>query len=217
MTQQLTQTKDHTQRLQKNTAALEGLERINSIVARWAAIEDVYLQRKDLTLKAEFREALIALYAKVLEFQATAACHFGRNTIIRTFRSTFQLEDWSALFQDTILKDAVCQEMTSIFNSADLRSEALRSHEILREHDMKLEAILNDLDSSCKDSETIVRWFSNIQYGSDHDRIRYELGTRYQDSGQWLLQRVKFWRNGENTPPFMWLCGTVGTGKSSLV
>lgn len=196
---------------------MDGLEEVNSLIARYAAIENLYLQRKDLTLKAEFRASLIALYTKVLEFQATAACHFDRNTLVRTIRSTFQLDDWSVLLQDISLKDAACQKMTLIFDSTDLRSGALKTQEILQEHDLNLQVIMNDLELSHEYSLKALEWFSKIRYGSDHDHIRHELGMRYQDSGQWLLQRVEKWVNSEKTPPFMWLCGTVGTGKSSLV
>lgn len=160
---------------------------------------------------------LIALYAMVLQFQATAACHFSRNTFVRTIRSTFQLEDWTALVQDINSKDAACQKMTMIFDSANLRFEAFKSQEILQEHDLKLRVILNELHLLHETNLKTLLWFSEIKYGSDHDNIRHELGTRYQDSGQWLLQRAKRWRNGPGTSPFMWLCGTVGTGKSSLV
>jgi hypothetical protein len=67
---------------EQNPAALQGLARFSPIVAQYAEVEAIYLEHKDsTTLKEDFRKCLVDLYAKILEYQVTVACHCRRNTL----------------------------------------------------------------------------------------------------------------------------------------
>lgn len=71
---------------EQNAAALEGLAEISPMVARYAKIEDIYLEQqrkhKDTTkLKTQFKTRLIDLYAKILEYQVSMACHCKRSKL----------------------------------------------------------------------------------------------------------------------------------------
>ena len=105
------------------------------------------LGREDTELKVEYRESLTTLYARILD-QATAVCHFARNTLLRTIRSTLQLEDWSKLLEDVNAKDITCKELTDVFNSQDQRAGMLLLKEALEQNDSKLQDVLNHLRSS---------------------------------------------------------------------
>jgi len=172
----------------QNETALDGLEEISNLVARYAVIEDVYLKREALNLKADYQENLTDLYTKIFEFQATAACHFDRNTFVRVVRSTLQLEDWSKLLQDIKAKDMACKELMHVFDSRDQKSATTFLQEVLRQQDLTLQTILEQLRSDQEHNNKIVRWLSNVPYKTDHDQVRSNLGARYQDSGRWLLE-----------------------------
>ena len=148
----------------QNDAALDGIEDINGLVARYTALERFYLDRDDLTLQFEFQESLIALYSKVLEFQATAACFFGRNTFVRTIRSTLQLEDWTKLLKDVKIRDVACKEITQIFDVRDQRSDALLLKQSLENQASKMNCLVQQLHLDQHDNLKTLLWFSDVQY-----------------------------------------------------
>lgn len=62
--------------------SLMALKRWNGSFARYSAIEDAYLGREDIDLKVKCRESMASLYARILDFQAPAVCHFSSKHII---------------------------------------------------------------------------------------------------------------------------------------
>lgn len=64
----------------QNEDVLDGIEEFHRLIARYSAIEDVYLGQEDMKLKIDYRESLISLYAGILDFQATTVCHFAQGT-----------------------------------------------------------------------------------------------------------------------------------------
>jgi hypothetical protein len=61
-------------------AALDGLEDVSSLVAKYIAIENLYVQRCQLDPKSSsntaFESSIIRVYSSVLRFQVEAALHF---------------------------------------------------------------------------------------------------------------------------------------------
>jgi len=200
----------------QDNAALDAVEDINRLLAQYAAVEDVYLMRDNPNLKFELQETLTELYATVLKLQATAACHFARKTIVRLVRSTLQLDDWTKLFQDVKSKDESCKRVIGLLDSSDQRSGLITLREALIQQASQLQIILDRLQSSQQDDNKALRWFCDIPYKSDHDQVLLTLGVQYEHSGQWLLPRVDQWLHSHE-PSVLWLCGTVGTGKSCAV
>ena len=146
-----------------------------------------------MKLKSDYRESLLSLYVGILDFQATAVCHFARNTLLRTIRSTLQLEDWAKLLKDVKAKDLTCKEYTDIFISQDQRAGMLLLQEALEQNDSKLHDILDLLRSSQEDNLRILMWYSDITYGSDHDQYGQLLGLAMQTRGSGYYH---VWTNG---------------------
>lgn len=157
------------------------------MISRYMVVEKIYSERKLLPLKPEYQENLTNLYTKILEFQATATCHFHRDTVVRVVRSTLQLEDWSKLLEDVRAKDAACKELVVVFDSMDQRIGTRLLQETLEQQDLILQQILQKLRSDQAHNKSISRWLSTIPYKADHDQVRRNLGARYHDSGRWLL------------------------------
>jgi hypothetical protein len=135
-------------------AALNGLAEISTLIPRQAVVEDLYLNRVEHYLKATYHKSLTDLYTKILEFQATAACNYNRNTLLRGLRSTLQLDDWSKLLQEVKTKDVACNELMHVFDSMDQKSGTLLLHETLRQQDPKWKCILCSHDPNLKQLST---------------------------------------------------------------
>lgn len=80
----------------------------------------------------------------------------ARNTLLRTIRSTLQLEDWAKLLKDVKAKDLTCKEYTDIFISQDQRAGVLQLQEALEQNDSKLHDILDLLRSSQEDNLRVL-------------------------------------------------------------
>jgi len=148
---------------QQNEVALNGIEEVNLLVARYASIEEIYLDSEDATLMPEFREGLITLYMKILEFQATAACHFGRNTFLRSMRSTLHLEDWAKLLNEVKKKDVVCSGITKLLDSKYQQAGQGEVMEALRQQETTLRNLQDKLRLAQQENLQALRWFSDVQ------------------------------------------------------
>jgi Cdc6-like AAA superfamily ATPase len=180
----------------------------------------------------------VALYATVLKYQATAACHFGRKTLPRMFANIITANDWTGMLKQVRTADNNCQAFIAIKSTQEVlkqiqeipqgfdrelykkwQQDKIRSDEILRQW------INNRIEASeahQEEIEKIISWISDVKVGQDHAALREKLGASYWNSGQWLLnpsegeqnhfENWKLSRHGQ-----LWLQGSVGTGKSSLV
>ncbi|TVY25039.1 Vegetative incompatibility protein HET-E-1 [Lachnellula hyalina] len=214
----------------QHKAALDGLEDISSLVAKYIAIEDVYVQSHQVDPKAEsndaFEASIIKVYSSILRFQVEAALHFHRPTMARTVSNIVQSVDWTGLLSKVKESDAECVAFTSMAGLATLGSNLNGIGNSLVElrqrckeiHDIgKALATLQEAwDSNRKGISQIVSWISDAQVGEDHERVRTKLGARYWDAGQWFLENpgFKVWK--ESNRGQFWLQGSVGTGKTSL-
>jgi N-terminal domain of NWD NACHT-NTPase/NACHT domain len=195
---------------------MKGLEDITNLIARYTAVEAIYLTRDDITLKKEFEDAVISLYARILEYQANAACYFGRNTFVRFLRNIPKMDKWVELLTEIRGLDAHCRELTEIFDSKDQKKVNETLKDILDGQDRQIYKLLGALRDEDDKNKEIIRWVSDIEVVVDHDRVREKLGPSYWNSGGWLLTRDEFIRWKEAVSGVFWLQGSVGVGKSCL-
>lgn len=158
----------------------------------------------------------MGLYVAILKFQATAACHFDNHTLTRTVRSALQLDDWTKLLQKVKFKDMACKDLIAIRSSKNEATALTSLQEALGDQDVKLQSITASLQLTQKETNQIMRWISDVYFKCDHEQVRNALGARYGNSCQWVLHRVDGWLQSSESP-VLWLCGTVGEGKSCAV
>jgi hypothetical protein len=72
--------------------AITSLDDVTNIIARYDAIEKWYFNNA-MPRRKDFEDSILRLYCKILEFEATAACYFARNTIALTLRNMIKLND----------------------------------------------------------------------------------------------------------------------------
>ncbi|ERF72750.1 hypothetical protein EPUS_04803 [Endocarpon pusillum Z07020] len=73
-----------------------------------------------------------------------------------------------------------------------------------------------------KDNASILAWITNTNQKRDHELLRASLGIDkvYKDCGKWLFITPEYhnWKKGRPaSKPVLWLKGTVGTGKTTLM
>ena len=190
-------------------AARSGVDKIAEIVTRYAVIEAVCTNIEAGDTSGSYNKALVNLYAKILEYQVTTACYFGKHTITRLGSSIVKFKTFQSLLEEVVEDERACWSMIQVL---DMRYRRNKENSI----DDRLKILLKEKPNF----RDILMWLSPIQYGSDHDFVRNKLGTRYHDSGSWLLQGKAFkdWQTWDvSSKPVFWFKGHVGTGKSSMV
>ena len=211
---------------EQHAAALDGLAQVSPIVARYAEVEVIYQRKRNTTLEREFEIGLVDLYAEILKYQISAACHCERSTFQRLLRALPKLDDWQGMIQNIKMKDAACQDMTRIFDSQDQKLVNFKLQSLAEKNEEMMKAFLDVLRNVSEErkqqNNRIPRWVCSHVAGRDHQNIlsKGKLGVEYANSGQWLLNHPRFlkWASPErDKPPVLWICGAVGSGKSSVV
>ena len=214
----------------QHQAALDGLEEISSVIAKYIAIEDIYVQsyrdEPDSPRNDVFQTSILRVYSSVLLYQVKAALHFHRSTMARTVSNLLKSTDWNDLISTVKQTDLDCVALTSMTAAANMSSNIALVNKGIMRIDEKwseishIDETLDKLQKSFEDRQKvnadIMSWVSDIQVGDDHERVRTKLGSRYWATGQWFLHNSSFrlWRTSPRGQ--FWLQGSVGTGKTSL-
>jgi hypothetical protein len=176
---------------------MDGAKTITNMIIRYRAVEDDYIGSTRLFGKEfqdEFLRMRTDLYFRILEYQAKAACYFGKNTISRFFHNIPKLDGWQDLLKGIQTVDKQCTEYAQAFD--------------IKHHRHGMESIQDKLDEALQElrredvlNEKILSWVSNTEEISvDHDRIGGKLTDSYKGSGGWLFSHPKYqaWGSSEN-------------------
>ena len=219
---------------------MDNVENVAQTIRRYKTIECVYLpetRRVDDPLLRDFQDAVVLLYMKILSFQAKAALYFDHATIRRVAGNIAKLRDWPSLEKEIQSQDDTCMKLCSQIVSTEQSRGIQNLESAMETMTEKFDELLKDADRRQSEKANILNWLSTNRGDSDHEAVRMKLGTRYWDSGRWLLEHPDYasWRTRTDTHCTLWLQGSgtfnieclftnritdlviVGTGKSSLV
>ncbi|KAN0120216.1 hypothetical protein V8E51_002424 [Hyaloscypha variabilis] len=209
---------------------LNGIEDISTIVGKYIAIEDVYVQSCEVSPGSEsniaFEKCITNVYSSVLLFQIKAALHFHKPAMARTVSNIVKSVDWTELLSKIKKCDAECLAMASMAGTSNTTSGISSINENILDIQQKwkeiedIGAIVKKLEAGWekkqKDIKAMIEWISEVQVGIEHERARASLGERYWNSGQWFLHSSEFRSWTASVHGSLWLQGSVGTGKTSL-
>lgn len=123
---------------------MDKLDRIASMVSRYARIEDTYSRNNVSLLNADVEAAIVKLYSKILHFEAVAALHFGNNTAVRAARNVIKLDDWEAIFSKISSLDDSCMKAIGVANYVETEAELDQIYALLeRSNGRSLSRVLN--------------------------------------------------------------------------
>jgi ppGpp synthetase/RelA/SpoT-type nucleotidyltranferase len=107
---------------------------------------------------------------------------------------------------------------TSIDPKFTLTGESLKSLARSLESLKSLQDFLDDEKSrrAAENKGNIISWVSSKNVEFDHYTVRDKLGKHYHNSGQWFKTHYDDWILSPDIST-LWVTGSVGTGKSSLM
>jgi hypothetical protein len=122
----------------QRTEAIKGLEDISALVHRYAEIERIYLQDRDLTLRGDFEAAVMKLYTQILEYEARAACQFSRNTALQVARNIVEADSWKDIVESIKVSETACEKFMRIIDAEDQRARTKQLEIVLTEQNNRI-------------------------------------------------------------------------------
>ena len=133
-------------------AAITGLEAIAILIARYAEVENVYLDNGGEASET-LRNAIVELYTNILEYQIEVARYFAQSAFQRFAKATFQPGDWDDRLQRIKSSDDDCKSLITVCDAAYARSDVCMMKDML-----KLDNGIQQQISAILMSRNLVDW-----------------------------------------------------------
>ena len=161
-------------------------------------------------LLRDFQEAVVLLYTKTLSFQAKAALYFDHATIRRVAGNIAKLRDWPSLEKEIKSQDEICMKLYSHIVSGEQSRGIQNLESAMETMTTKFDELLKHAKRRQSEKANMLDWLSTNRGEYDHEVVRMKLGTRYWESGRWLLQHADYasWRTRTDTHGTFWLRGS---------
>lgn len=178
-------------------------------------MEDLYLKSNSNIcddFMDTFKEALISLYCKVLEFQAQALCFLGKNSFSQSFRNMLKQDPWTEMTENIKTKETEIQSFTPMI---DATREQSNTQEILQKIDQASQNQLVWQVTSLQDEK--AKKFLRLLYTCPY-RDRKDINDeRVPGTCEWFTGHDLFrcW-NEKDGPSLLWVSADPGCGKSVL-
>jgi ankyrin repeat protein len=217
----------------QRTTAIDGLEKISRLIPRYTEVEHMYFQGEEFTLRGDLEDAVIKLYAYILEFEARAACQFSRNTVFQTARNVIKADDWEGVLGKIEELEIACEKLTLRIDAKDQRarmkhvetildSQSHRVGELLKSDEERWKLVLEELKAGREEQN---EWCRNTVWSDCHRSLRttpYEENKdrnpdRVPGTCEWFLKHPRYrkWRD-ERASNWLWVTADPGCGKSVL-
>jgi hypothetical protein len=160
---------------------------------------------------AHYREQLINLAVKILEFQSRAVYYLERESVRKTMAKaagiTSEAFSWSSILSDLKKSAEQVQNTRTILDSGVLRMQLQIIHEAIESSNT-----WEKYDSHCK---LVAKFFTALDNG--YDDAKEIIAPRVDDTCQWFFSSAEYqeW-DSEPTNNLLWLKANPGLGKSVL-
>ena len=221
---------------------MKGIEEIAQLIRRFAEVENLYLRKVSHRLVEDLEHQLLAMYRKVLEFEARAACQFDRNTASQAIRNITKADGWSDLLKDIKESETKCNILTQIMDAENrhkwndlietmISEQTAKVNELLliskgnideeprpnvsRANTFKDEAssFARTREASRKEEAECIALFRTTEYEFDKNKNP----SRVPGTCEWVLKHPIFRKwDQEDSIGWLWITANPGCGKSVL-
>ncbi|KAJ5768882.1 hypothetical protein N7520_003441, partial [Penicillium odoratum] len=194
---------------------LEGLEKTSGLIPRLRMMEDLYL-KSNISLPSDFtkqfKEELVSLYGRVLEFQARALCFLQRHTLERMFRNMFH-EDWNALKVNIASQENEARNFTQLIEAQGRKQDMEKLSRSMQKAEERHQLQQSILDRNKKVFHFLKLLYRVCPYKERKDRV----DKRVHGTCQWFTKHIEFHKWKENQDlKLLFVSAGPGCGKSVL-
>ncbi|KAH7142789.1 hypothetical protein B0J13DRAFT_50800 [Dactylonectria estremocensis] len=183
-----------------------GMVTIAEVITYYAEFEQLYL-RKELEVVRLLKESVQGVYEQILRFLCLTKAYFDDKKSHNPLKKLWGIASKTKEILQSPLNDI--ESGNAMVNTwANL---------VRRETEVNILDELTKIQTDLRSHERwkLLRWISKDSALEDHAKYGRD---RLQDSGMWLLNHLELqaWRHSPSSST-MWLRGSVGTGKSTLM
>ena len=185
---------------------VDDLEMVARLMARFREIERMYLTGP-AAVDDQLCNALVKVYAKILEFLAKAVKFFGDSTATRLLKAPFRSVDEDGK-EEILSRESEVLKLAALVDAERL---ANIETQVLRLADLSIASQKAVQEQEYLD---VLRWLSQVPYSRHHE---FHRETRVAGTGQWLIQHpyVRSWTSASSCSMLL-LHGIPGCGKTAL-
>src|SRR5690348_638380 len=93
---------------------MDGQEEVSKIIARYSAVERLFITGRPLEKDLDFEQSMIAVYVVILTVQATTAYYFGRKSLPRMIANATVSNDWTGMLKRLQNADQNCRAFITV-------------------------------------------------------------------------------------------------------
>ncbi|KAJ6004873.1 hypothetical protein N7540_012672 [Penicillium herquei] len=199
----------------QDKALLDGLEKTSGLIPRLRMMEDLYLH-SSISLASDFmerfKEGLVSLYSKVLEFQARALCFLQKNTFKRMILNMFQ-EDWDALKANIASQETEARTFTQLIEAQGRKQDIELLTRTIQQADEKHQLQKSTLDRN----EKVSRFLKRLYHVCPYNERKARVDERVDGTCNWFTKHPDFqkWKQDKDIK-LLFVSAGPGCGKSVL-
>lgn len=197
---------------QEHKGCIAGLEVVAKLTFSYQIAEQTFLGSTET--RGRYRSSVMDLYKKILEYEALAMQYFGRSTLHRLGKNAAGSKRWANMPNELSNIDKETRRSILFLGQLTLT-------QVLERQEKAISGLIQSAAARKDEVTQVTTWVSAISVELDHRDVRAKLGTQHHSSGGWFLDdsRVRAWKQWDwnKSGQCLWLRGSVGTGKSSLV
>lgn len=201
-------------------ALLTGVEKMTDLIGRCQIYETLYLNEEQFEQEdwksavSRLKSALVALYAKMLSFLASATRTYDQGVALRTLSAVLNptevvgfLDKCQSLEINLAIEVDNCERIHARQGQASTIDKIQKLRQLLQAPILRIDSRVADLCERLDSSERldILEWISSIRYEENHD---FACQGRTSGTGKWLLQHERYqeWRMS-SASMILWLNG----------
>ena len=204
---------------------MKSLDDIATIISQCIMREALYHRRYESTDHGEskrefetshisYRDALRALYVKILSFQATSVCFLSKRTFSRVTADMVKWNDWDNMLaeikkQENTLKsieeqwrDMKYDEEYKLHN--DRHKQRMSGLSAIEDEVSRVRSVIMQAQNN-NEREELLRWLCPVDPSKNYNSARE---SHALSTGDWLVEKSSGFKNWEKAPnSLLWLHG----------
>jgi N-terminal domain of NWD NACHT-NTPase len=219
--------------LEKFGFIVDGVATLTYLIDYYYIFESLYLEKPGLASK-DLQQALVHVYAMILEYLCNAKAFFAQKTPKRVLGSALLRQGHFVELLARIEKHgSIVNKYAALVDAEvgrNLENRVATLANLVGDHHSKMKALLSELEAPIRRVDTrlqdihdnlstegrlkILLWLSSQPYLQHHEESKKDV---LAGTGRWLLAEPVFakWRNGSGSS-ILWLHGVPGSGKTKL-
>ncbi|KAL6819895.1 ankyrin repeat-containing domain protein [Trichoderma camerunense] len=201
----------------EQTSLLKGLEYIASLINKSRMREELYVEcyekrrydhERFRQSHTQYKTTLEKLYIYILKFQATACCHYSKNSALRHALDAVKWKDWAPMVDEIRKQDHDFAAVEELWRDIQRYEKHLTKINTFSEMNAKLSVLAN------REFTDLLKWLCDVDPSP-----MYNTGLDRREAGtcEWLIKNNKEFKTWETTDgSLLWLHGKAGSGKSIL-